>query len=267
VVVYGSKTWKEDLDLFSQEFDLPPPQVTVHVINPETVKNENEGWARETSLDLQMFHAMAPNASIHLVLSQSPALHHMMEAVRFIVPLVSVVSMSWGEPFDHLNFHRQFQSIFENQNTLFVASSGDDGSGCHYPASSSSIVAVGGTVGDKFLNEEWAWSGSGGGICVNGRPDYQNGLHNFSFRTTPDISILANPGVSIIFRQKLIHMSGTSVGAPLVAGILGGRIKNNKELYSLHSNHLRDIVTGSNQHFSAGPGFDLVTGLGSLINF
>jgi subtilase family serine protease len=48
-------------------------------------------------------------------------------------------------------------------------------------------------------------------------------------------------------------------------GTLDGYSQTLPALYSVSSNDFNDITTGSNGTYSAGPGYDLVTGLGSPI--
>jgi subtilase family serine protease len=69
---YGSPTIRHDLAVFDRTFGLPAPP-TFKVIQPAGpvapyVKNGNrEGWAGETTLDVEYSHTMAPDASIVLV--------------------------------------------------------------------------------------------------------------------------------------------------------------------------------------------------------
>ena len=69
---FGSPTIGHDLSVFDRTFDLPaPPSLTV--IQPAgTVPRyqataDREGWAGETTLDVEYAHTMAPGASILLV--------------------------------------------------------------------------------------------------------------------------------------------------------------------------------------------------------
>jgi len=75
---YGSPTALSDLQTFSTEFNLPVPNTpgnpTFTIYYPsgtptysKSAHGTQEGWAEETSLDLQWAHAIAPNANIVLV--------------------------------------------------------------------------------------------------------------------------------------------------------------------------------------------------------
>ncbi len=69
---YGSPTIGNDLATFDAAFDLPaPPALTViqpaGPVPPYRASSNREGWAGETTLDVEYAHAMAPGASILLV--------------------------------------------------------------------------------------------------------------------------------------------------------------------------------------------------------
>ena len=146
------------------------------------------------------------------------------------------------------------------------------------------------------LSGEVGWSGSGGGTSqFEPKPAYQEGAQQTNFRTIPDVAwdADANTGVAIYDSYNDTDNSGpwqqiggTSVAAPSWAGLFaivnqgrvgaGGTTLNSATdptqvltaLYSVPSNDFNDILTGSNGSgtiagFSAGPGYDEVTGLGT----
>ena len=159
---------------------------------------------------------------------------------------------------------------------------------------SPNVVAVGGTTlsvdsaGD-YLGES-GWSGSGGGISTEqSQPAYQKGLvtQSSTARTIPDVAFDADPnsGVSIYDTYDFgssapwITVGGTSVASPCFAGIiavvdqgrslvggasLDGATKTLPQLYALPAAAYHDISTGNNG-YAAGPGYDLVTGIGSPV--
>ncbi|HEV2370953.1 MAG TPA: hypothetical protein VGS19_02190 [Streptosporangiaceae bacterium] len=107
-------------------------------------------------------------------------------------------------------------------------------------------------------------------------------------RGEPDVSFDADPstGVSVYDSVKFNGQvgwtvdGGTSLGAPAWAGILAagaaaGRtaLQGDKAIYAGgYKTSLRDITSGSSPGgcgtaCTAGPGFDLLTGLGSPINY
>ncbi len=73
IVSYGSPTLQQDLDVFDQQFGLPP--ITVQVLSPlgtvafHSTDPEMQGWAGETELDVQLIHAIAPGANIVVMTS------------------------------------------------------------------------------------------------------------------------------------------------------------------------------------------------------
>ncbi|KAH9056343.1 subtilisin-like protein [Lactarius vividus] len=162
-----------------------------------------------------------------------------------------------------------------------------------FPSTCPWVTSVGGTTG---YNPEVAASFSGGGFSVYfPRPAYQNnavstfllnlgdqynGLYNPAGRGVPDIALQAADFLSISNQETLI-IDGTSCSTPSAAGIISllndYRISNGKPplgflnlwLYGRCLEGLNDITSGSNpgcntNGFSAVPGWDPVTGLGSL---
>ena len=100
-------------------------------------------------------------------------------------------------------------------------------------------------------------------------------------RLTPDVAAVADPftGVRIVFNQQELVGGGTSQSAPIWAGLAavmnqyllanGGRALGdlNPMLYRIAAGAplpgFRDVTLGGNAVDTAGPGYDLVTGLGT----
>ncbi len=156
-------------------------------------------------------------------------------------PGVSVVSMSWGFTEGQQVLaadEAAYDSVFDVPGVTFVASTGDYGAADpEYPAFSPNVVAVGGTSltlnGDGSYGSETGWGynsaaaggfiGSGGGISLyEPEPAYQEGVQLTGFRTTPDISLDADPatGAWIADTYNLGEcdpfevVGGTSLAAP-----------------------------------------------------
>jgi len=150
---------------------------------------------------------------------------------------------------------------------------------------------------------ETGWSGSGGGCALPEEPlpGYQsaNGVNACGTRAMPDISADADPATGVIVYDSgnggHFRVGGTSVSCPLMAGIfadldtarttvvptflrkpkLAGSASAsnvNNGLYLKYAGHNTgnpyafyyfDVLTGNNG-LPAGPGYDLVTGLGVL---
>ena len=69
---FGSPTIKRDLAVFDATFNLPaPPSFTVvqpaGTVPPYQASSDREGWAGETTLDVEYAHTIAPDAAILLV--------------------------------------------------------------------------------------------------------------------------------------------------------------------------------------------------------
>lgn len=173
-----------------------------------------------------------------------------------------------------------------------------------FPATSPSVVACGGTsisgpLTSTSVETTWSWDptqqwGGGGGISSYfPAPSYQSGVVTYPSNTPanlhgkrciPDISLLANPsnGWTILFGGQVYvnQIGGTSCAAPAMAG-LAGRMGLKyasappSYLYKVaktpqRTSCFKDITTGSDDDlktpgfWSAGPGYDLCTGLGSV---
>jgi hypothetical protein len=269
-----------------------------------------DNWELEEALDVEWAHAIAPGARIVLVESDSQTLPDLMTAVATAAaqPDVSVVSMSWGLPEGQAVFaadEAQYDRVFNVPGVTFVASTGDYGAADpEYPAFSPNVVAVGGTsldIGsDGGYTGETGWGydsaaagtfiGSGGGISrYEPEPSYQAGVQSTGYRTTPDVSLVADPatGAWIADPYNLAGASpfevvgGTSLSAPAWAGLLAlvnqeragtnvaplnstNPTETQQALYSLPQADFHGIETGTNG-YSAQSGYNLVTGLGTPV--
>lgn len=182
------------------------------------------------------------------------------------------------------------------------AAAGDNGSSdgepdganhVDFPASSPWVLSCGGTrlmAHDRSIVSETVWNdgtkggATGGGVSAYfSLPDYQTGLAvpaptgtaNQNGRGVPDIAGVADPetGYMVLVDGQEGVIGGTSSVAPLWAGLIAlfneqlGRNIGwfHPVLYSTLSQHkaLHDIASGTNGAYSAGPGWDACTGLGS----
>jgi kumamolisin len=153
------------------------------------------------------------------------------------------------------------------------------------PASDASVTGVGGTslTVDSVtgnVTSEVAWPDTGGGLSIyTNRPTWQmgTGVPGGTTRLVPDVASVADPntGGFLILNGEEYIFGGTSWGAPVWAGF-GALIIQSRENAGLSSLGLlgpaiypllgspgfRDITSGSNGAYSAGPGYDLCTGIG-----
>src|SRR5262249_34474119 len=107
-----------------------------------------------------------------------------------------------------------------------TVSSGDNGYGVEYPASSPHVTAVGGTsLTHAATSRGWteaAWSGAGSGCSSEfAKPSWQKDT-GCAMRTVADVSAVADPATAVaVYGPRRRHSSawmafgGTSVAAPL----------------------------------------------------
>jgi len=168
-----------------------------------------------------------------------------------------------------------------------------------YAASDPSVIAVGGTTlvlaPDGSVASETGWAAGGGGKSIFfPRPSWQTGVNDTAstaaangaaansaaatpMRLVPDVSCTADPsdGANLVLNGKSIVIGGTSWAAPVWAGFCalinearGNAGKPflpflNPLMYPLQGTPaFRDITAGTNGAYSAGTGYDMVTGIG-----
>jgi subtilase family serine protease len=278
---YDAPTILADFTIFCNQFNLPTPTSSnfeIHKMADNIIPDS--GWAREASLDVEWAHAIAPEAKILLVEAVSNNQDSLLDAIDYAKGRSDVVSisMSWGgdEPFNPAYLDSKLTSSY---GAVFFASSGDNGSGICWPASSVNVVGVGGTTlnlnADGTVSET-AWTGSGGGICTYEKiPTYQaNYGITGSKRNVPDVSYNGNPstGVPVYYNGNWYKVGGTSAGTPQWAAIQAlSRSASNVNIYQKakldYGSYFRDITSGSNGDYNASSGYDCVTGLGSPLTF
>jgi hypothetical protein len=259
------------------------------------------GWEMEESLDVEWAHAMAPGANIVLVEASSDDLSDLLTAVKYASGHANVVSMSWGS--GEFSGETSDDSDFSAPGVAFVVASGDSGAPAEFPAASPNVLAVGGTSLTLNSNGGWGsetgWSGSTGGpSAYEPQPSYQVGVvtTGTKLRATPDVAYDASStGTYAVYDSYPVEISpgeseslgwvavyGTSAGAPQWSAILAiadeGRVAGHLSALNssgaqqvmdiLYQNpgDFHDITSGTstgNPEYSAGPGYDYVTGLGT----
>jgi kumamolisin len=159
-----------------------------------------------------------------------------------------------------------------------------------FPASAPHALACGGTslrASGATINSETVWNDPGGGATGGGVsrqfpvPDYQakaglpvNVDTHSAGRGVPDVCGDADPQTGYVIRVDGAEetIGGTSAVAPLWAGLiarldeqLGAPLGFLQPLLYplLGSGSFHDISSGDNGSYSAGPGWDACTGLGS----
>ena len=319
VDAYHDPSAAGDLAYFSDQFGLPFNPAKFKIVfasGSEPPVDDTGGWELEEALDIEYAHAMAPNAVLYLVEAASNRNADLYLAVQVASNLVACgktttcaagstgkgeVSMSWGG--QEYSGETNYDSVFLTPNVVYFASSGD-GAGVIYPSASPNVNAVGGTSTARSLLTgnliaEIAWSDTGGGVSYyEPSPSYQSALSaiNFGYRTTPDISAVANPNTGvwvydsfpyggIYYSSSWWTVGGTSVAAPIVTGIVNAAspksgvwaTSTGAELTTIYSAlkpanataykaNFNDITYGACDYYSgsfSGAGYDLCTGVGS----
>ena len=187
------------------------------------------------------------------------------------------------------------QAAAQGQTMFF--SSGDTGSQCpavvgvngvpagipdtNYPASSPYGIGVGGTsvLSNDSLTEIGWYAGGGGLSPIEPAAAFQAnakvlGVTAPPTRGVPDVSLDADPesGYDVVVGGTVEGIGGTSASAPSWQGIWA-RVQGAHSgslgfagpvLYSSGAaSAFHDITAGTNGAYLAGPGYDLVTGLGT----
>jgi Subtilase family len=245
------------------------------------------GWGLEIALDLQATSAACPRCRILQVEAKDDFLDNLGLAVKRAVALgAKIVSNSYGAD-EYNGAIADAAKYYAAPGVAFVVSSGDFGfTAAAFPAVAPHAIAVGGTSVTKSRGS-WvhhAWSGSGSGCSAwFAKPAWQKDP-NCAMRTLADLSALADPdtGLAVYDTYGLgpdngwIVVGGTSLSAPLVAGMIGlagnaPKLSDASYIYA-HTSGLRDVLGGSNGFCgedylcTAVLGYDGPTGLGTPKN-
>jgi kumamolisin len=217
----------------------------------------------------------------------------------------SVVSISWGGPESSWTMQAMtaLDAACQSAAALGISitvAAGDNGStdgatgnNVDFPASSPHVLACGGTklIGNgSSITSEVVWNelasgegATGGGVSnVFALPSFQANANvpapagSTGGRGVPDVCGDADPetGYQVRVDGQSLVIGGTSAVAPLWAGLIALNNQQNgksagfiqPQIYAPKAaSAYNDIVSGNNGAFSAGPGWDACTGLGSPI--
>jgi kumamolisin len=242
-----------DLQAFASQLGLPPFDVTGPIVNQAwgaSAALPLQGCLSETELDLEIVHAMAPQAQL-VVYETGAALSNTSDALQTAVKAYphALFNLSLGaceNPASAEQYDAVYTQLVAGGGTAFV-SSGDSGAyavGCpghkltvQQSADSPHATAVGGTtaligVGSTY-GREATWGepleqgGSGGGLSVVfKRPAWQTGpgvsnQYSNGMRQIPDVSAIAdsNTGWDVFEAGAWTIVGGTSAAAPLWAAL------------------------------------------------
>ena len=231
---------RSELHMFDQLFGLNDP--TLNIIAPfgltpfDPNNPDHVAFAGEIALDVEWAHAIAPDATINLVLANirgntiQDELNAVLQVTRFAVQqnIGSAISQSFGisESCAGKKFIRQEHQVFQQariQHQTVFASAGDMGAatvqcngntqtiarGVNVPSSDPLVSSVGGTTlqlspaGDYISEKTWNDSQQGHGATGGGvssffpEPGFQQQSVQSDHRVVNDLSLDADPRTGV----------------------------------------------------------------------
>jgi subtilase family serine protease len=216
IVSFGSPTLQQDVAVFDRQFGLPPLALQVQAplgsvpFNP--ANNDMLGWAEETTLDVEVIHAMAPRAQIVVLTSPVDETEGTIGLPQFLQLEQYAVDRHLGQIFSQsyvaseatladaagrqlvATYSEFYRRATTQQGWTILNGSGDHGATdynnlaattfsptpiVNFPADDPWVTAVGGTTLLTAPSgvHETAWSGSGGGVSAFfEEPAYQQTL-------------------------------------------------------------------------------------------
>ena len=256
------------------------------------------GWAGEISLDLDMASAICPGCHILLVEAEEPSFKDLGEAENEAVTLgATVVSNSYGGKEE--TGYSEFNKYYKHPGVPITVASGDNGYGVEFPAGSPYVIAVGGTAlkkeekstrgwveevwrnPEKKVGERFSGTGSGCALKEEEKPTWQHDTPCKN-RTDNDIAAVASNATPVSAYDTYEEAGwgdwfGTSVAAPIIAGVEGLAEKPVKEIgakvFYSQPNSEFDVTKGNdgtctppveNEYLcTALAGYDGPTGMGA----
>ncbi|GAA1248006.1 S53 family serine peptidase [Kitasatospora nipponensis] len=254
----------------------------------------------EVELDIEVVQALAPGAAIKVYEAPNSDAGETAVYAKLVSDNVPVISISWGideagetasnrvaVDADLKEAAAQGQSVFAASGDSGSDDAGNGGTSVDFPAADPYVTGAGGTTltlgSGGAWSKETAWSGSGGGVSSYfSTPSYQSAVNTTGHRSVPDVAADANPssGWAVYSGGAWATFGGTSAAAPnwaAFAAVYNSEAKAkgkpsfgfaNGTIYTLASSSsygtaFHDVKTGSNGAYSAGTGYDKVTGWGS----
>lgn len=288
VDAYGYTNAEKDLGIYRAQYGLPPCTTANGCFTKLNQSGQqgnypaqNTGWAQESALDLDMASAMCPGCKLVLVEANSATFANLAAAVRTAaaIPGVVAISNSYG---GGESGSQSYEPSYNQPGKAVTVSTGDSGYGVEFPATSPHVIAVGGTHLVRAANgrgwSETVWSGAGSGCsAIYAKPAWQTDP-SCPRRMEADVSAVADPNTGVAVYgpsssrgSAWLVFGGTSVAAPLIAGIygIGGHVQNGASSLYQNAGELNDVTSGSNGRCSgtyfctAKAGYDGPTGLGT----
>jgi kumamolisin len=288
---------QSDITAYDSNYGLSVSKPTVVKVSGGTTDTSGQD---EVDLDIEVIQALAPGATIKVYEAPNSTAGDEALYAKLVSDNVPIVSISWGQAESGTTDAQRtaddntYQEASAQGQSYYAASgdsgsddAGDGGTSVDYPASDPYVTGVGGTTlstnSDGSYAGETAWSGSGGGTSSDyAQPSYQSGVTSDSNRDVPDVAAAADPstGWAVYSGGAWQEVGGTSGAAPNWAAFTAvydqyatakGGAKfgyANSTIYadaggSNYGNDFHDVTSGSNGAYSAGSGYDQVTGWGS----
>jgi subtilase family serine protease len=226
VAAFDNPNAASDLSAYRSQFGLAPGAFEKFNQNGE-MKNYptgDIGWGVEIDLDIQMVAATCPLCTIYLVEANSSKSKDLEAAELAAVKLgAHIVTNSWG---CIGSTHCIDRKDFDHNGVTYLGASGDAGSNeVGLPAALDSVISAGGTVLSKNGSQytEQIYDIAGGG-CATGikKPKWQHDTF-CSYRLANDAAAVAANVASYdtYGYAGWVTLAGTSVSAPLLAGMFG----------------------------------------------
>ncbi len=289
VDAYNDPRAESDLTVYRSRYGLPDCTTAngcFRQVNQNggtaTLPANDGGWSGEISLDLDMVSAICPACHILLVEAASNEDGDLFAAIsRAIAMGAKFVSNSWGG--DEESDQTSLDAHLDHPGVAITVSTGDDGYGTEYPATSRFVTAVGGTSLKRSANargwSETVWSNGGSGCSAyDARPSWQDVTTKCAQRADSDVSAVADPNTGVAVYQSYggngwSIYGGTSAAAPIVAAMYALAGTPNPGDYAAsypyaNASHFHDVTSGHNgrcgsQLCAALAGWDGPTGLGT----
>ena len=213
ITSFDSPTLQNDMKVFDQTFNLPP--VDLQVISPLNMpeadpNKDKEAWEEGTVQEVQLFHAIAPEAKIIVLVSPVAetegtfGLPEFRKLLQYAIDhqLGNIVSLRWNvseatlQDTQGMQELQQWDDLFQQGITkshmTYIATSGSGGAAnlaadgkkiatvpmSSFPGDSPWVTSVGGTnlllTSAGSTLSETGWSASGGGFSqIYPMPSYQ----------------------------------------------------------------------------------------------
>src|SRR5436305_2063774 len=296
VDAFGDSTAQADMNTYRSTFGIPACGAGCFTkVNQSggtgSYPADDQGWALETQLDLQMVSAVCPSCHIVLVEANTNLTSDLYAAEDTAATLgATEISNSWGG--GESSSETSDDSHFNHPGAAITVSSGDSGYGVEYPAASRYVTAVGGTTLNRTTGgrgwTETAWSGAGSGCSAyEAKQSWQTDT-GCARRTVADVSAVADPKTGVAVYDSNCNLvgqltgqcfsgwgvvGGTSASSPIIASTYGlagnGATVNYGSFPYSHTGSLFDVTAGSNGSCSpaylchGASGYDGPTGLGT----